>query len=907
MVCMFALPCTGVLAAGFVQQRKVKEFDFDERDKGNYEDLPMDWYAIGRDPLSSDPNFGRKSLHVELTGRPGFPKYNAVGFDSNHKTSGKESLYLELSGGNAGAFVEVGAIPAVPNSDYMLTVRVRTTRLKDARACFTGYFVNNAGERIEASVKRSEPVTTDGQWSKLTLRLLGEFADAAYIGMQLELLQATADPDSPLGEHQLVYEQVHGGAWFDDVVVWQLPGVSMTTQSAVNVILAPQEPKLTVKVRDLTGRPLVCDMVVYDLDRRPIAGDRRHVGAGAPTSWQWLLPLERHGWYLIDLHLYETQTAADVGKTPPVARAITSLLWLGRQRRLDVDSASRFVIAAERIDQEQMALLPELLEQCRLGAVTLSGWERHTTPATLERQQVALEGIVGPMLTDGHHVSLAISPLPEALTGPLDLDQHGAISLFGRPRTAWYPMLAPVLLRHGQRVRQWQLGSIDAADAFLLPDLPGALDAALKQIEGLAPDPRPIVPWRLDQERRSGVSDQFRYVIDVPHAVNPENFAQYMEQWSTSPPTDVRLHLREPPADQVSQRQRVEGMAMRMLYGWEAGAAGLAVSRPWTRSDERHLTLLPDPLLGVFASVAHRLAGRRVVGRLGLAKGVECMILDGPAGGMLAAWNKCAASDEAVIDMYLGPNPQAVDVWGNRKDVPLVDNRHRWQLTEMPVFLEGIDPELALFRSAFKLDEPFIESLQIPHERNVTLRNYWPSTISGFMYITGPKRWRIRPQRRFFSIASGEISQIPLKMVFPVSELAGAKRLTARFDFTAEQRYQIELSTAMELGMKDVGFDAGVTVEPSADGLQKDLVVTELITNHSTEVLAIHAFANLPGFPRQERSVPVLQPGQSIVQRFRFGGGGALGPQEAIRVGLRQTRGAAVINKVLSLEEADRR
>jgi len=468
-------------------------------------------------------------------------------------------------------------------------------------------------------------------------------------------------------------------------------------------------------------------------------------------------------------------------------------------------------------------------------------------------------------------------------------------------------MLAPVLLRHGQRVRRWQLGSIDATDAFLLPDLPKSLDVALKQIEGLAPDPRPVVPWRLDQERQLGVSDQFEYVIDVPPAVNPENFSQYMEEWSTSPPTGVRLHLREPPADQVSQRQRVEDMAMRMLYGWEAGAAGLAVSRPWTRSDERRLTLLPDPVLGVFASVAHRLAGRRVVGRLGLAVGVECMILDGPAGGMLVAWNKSAASEDAVIDMYLGPNPQAVDVWGNREDVPLVDSRHRWQLTEMPTFLEGIDPELALFRSAFKLDEPFIESLQLPHERHVTLRNYWPSTISGFMYITGPKHWRIRPQRRFFSIASGQTSRIPLKMVFPVSEVAGPKRLAAKFDFTAEQRYQIELSTAMEVGMKDVGFDAGVTIESSSDGRQKDLVVTELITNYSAEVLAIHAFANLPGFPRQERSVPVLQPGQSIVQRFRFAGAGALGAEEAIRVGLRQTRGAAVINKTLSLDQAERR
>ncbi len=249
LVCSLAVCCADAFSAGFVQQRKVRAFDFDERDDGNSEDLPMVWYPIGRDPLRSDENFGKKPLHRELTERKGYPAYNSISFDDEHRTSGKESFRLELNGGgNAGAFVEVGAIPAVPNSDYMLTVRVRTTRLEHARVYFTAYFINSRGRRIDASIQRSAPVTTDRVWSKLSLRLIGEHDDAAYIGMELELLQPIAKADAPLGEHQLVFEQVHGAVWFDDVVVWQLPGVSLTSQSAVNVIAAPDKPTLALNV-----------------------------------------------------------------------------------------------------------------------------------------------------------------------------------------------------------------------------------------------------------------------------------------------------------------------------------------------------------------------------------------------------------------------------------------------------------------------------------------------------------------------------------------------------------------------------------------------------------------------------------------------------------------------------------
>jgi len=491
----------------------------------------------------------------------------------------------------------------------------------------------------------------------------------------------------------------------------------------------------------------------------------------------------------------------------------------------------------------------------------------------------------------------------------LDIGSDGPLAMFATEPKTWDSILAPVLLRHGQRVRKWQLGSVDVPNVFFMADLPQLAAAAAVDLRNLAPRPQTILPWRLDQARRPQVKDVAGYLIDVPYAVHAENLAQHLAEWHRAPPAKVTLHLREPPATQITQRDRVTDLVLRMLHGWEAGADGLAVSRPWTDAVQRRTGLLPDPLLGVFASVAHRLAGRRVVGRLDLGKGLECMIFNGPRGGMLAAWNRHAQRAEAKIDMYLGPSVQAVDVWGNRVDIPAVDGRHQWTLDRIPVFFEPIDPELALFRAAFVLDKPFIESLQMPHPRTATLANPWSRTISGHMYIIGPQKWQIEPRRCFFSIAAGQESRIPLQLVFPVSEVAGEKRLVAKFDFLAQQRYQIRLGAPMELGLEKVEFDASLAIEPGADGTANDVVVTGLVTNRGDETLALYAFANLPGFPRQERIISRLRPGQSIVRRFRFAGAadapGADGSAQ-IRVGLREANGPAVLNKTLAITRIDR-
>lgn len=907
-----AMPCAA--GDGALRSRRlIHLFDFEERDQGNSEAMPQHWYAIGRLPRTDDANFVRVPMHEQQVRRSGFGPHSRVEFDRLHRVSGGHSFVLGLNGGSAGAFLEAGAIPAIPQSDYLITANLRTQPLRYARAQIVAYFVDVRGEVIPGSEVAAPAIQTDGQWREVTLRLLGDFPDAAYIGMDLVLRQPEAADNSPLGRHEVVYQEVAGQAWFDDIGVWQLPHVEVGTASAVNILRQQRSPELTMEVRDLTGQAMTASAVVYDHTMRAVDRQDHAVGRGASPSWRWTPKLPRHGWYLIDMQVREKRAPDASGPPAPIARTLGAVLWLPPESRLAVQDAGHFALDAEGVAVAERALLPQVLAGTGLDAAVVSAWQPDTNALNIEAQQAELDELLSTLAGQGRMVTLSLSPVPRDISRVLDIDPQNPAGLFKHPRDMWMPYLAPVLMRQGQVVRRWQVGSAAQPQLFYhgdVPELAATMDAAFRD---LAPDPTLVLPWSLNHARLPGLSTQMQFVLDVPPIVQAARIGEHLAEWQTpsadaapgqpAPPrSQAWLHLREPPADAMSHQQRVIDLALRMLHGWEAGAAGMTLHQPWTAAPTRHPQVLPDPLLGVFASIAHRLAGRRVIGRMRVHQGVECMILNGPAGGALVAWRTDAHHRDAHLKMFLGPDPVAIDVWGNRTPLPVEDNRHVLQLTDTPIFIEGIDPALAMFRATFTLDQPFIESTQVRHQRVVRLSNPWPRTISGHFTVTDPPDWFVNPRRQFFSLAAGAASEFPVDLAFPVSELAGEKKLIARFDFTADQRYVVDLTTDLELGLRHVNFDATLTLTTDPATGKADAVITMLITNTGPDRQALYAFANLVGYPRQERIVSDLQSGQSIVRRFTFPDAAAALQTANVRVGLRETIGPAVLNKSLQVE-----
>ncbi|MEX1017988.1 MAG: hypothetical protein WDZ31_14705 [Phycisphaeraceae bacterium] len=900
-----------LLAQGAIvrPQRLVHRFDFEEREQGNYEDMPMHWYPIGRPAQTAEPGFHRQPLHKQLIARRGFPRHTQVRFDTNHAVSGEHSFHLGLDGGSAGAYLEVGTLPAVPGSDYLVVAQVRTAHLTRATVRLRAYFVDADGERIDESVRHSEAIRSNDRWRPVTVNLTGEYAEAAWIGLELELVQPAPHPDHPLREQQIVLADVKGAAWFDDISIWQIPHLEVGTAHASNLVPGAQTPRVSATVRDLTGRRLQAELSIYDHRGQVVERKQYRIGDGGPPRWSWEPALPGYGWYLVDLVVHDRDDPADGGspveRDEPLARTLGAFLWLPREQPMDAEDAERFGLLVEDVSERQLRLLPEVLATTGLRRAVVSAWDRQTTRLNIDTRVQLLDDLVQKLAPGQQELGISFYPLPDELTEQTDQRFTQPLEVLAADPEAWLPYLTPVLMRHGPRVRWWHLGTARDAFAFYDADLPETLEQVEGQFTAMAPRPRLVLPWTLAQGRRDDLPSSSEYVLDVSPGIAAEHLPAHLASWGDGDRPGW-LVLRAWPGDRLAHAHRVTDLALRMVYAWQQAPQGLSLPTPWTGSAERTPAVVPDPLLGVFRNVAHRLAGRRVVGELPVGEGLRCLIFDGPAGGMLAVWNERAPREAGVIETYLGDRPVVVDVWGNRQAVSERDGEHVVTLTRTPQFIEGIDAELALFRSSFRVDEPFVESTQVPHERTIELTNPWPRTVSGHMQMIGPAGWQISPTRHHFSIAAGQTVRLPVALQFPIVEVAGPKRLAARFDFTVDQRYEVEMGAPMALGLSDVAFDATLTLEPGDTAGTRDAVATCILTNTGEAVLALNVFGNLRDHPRQERIVSQLEPGESVVRRLRFRDvADAVTAGHPLRVGVRETNGPAILNQLLPLDEAE--
>jgi len=886
-------------------RRLVSLFDFEEPD--NFESLPKNWFIIGRPAESSDSRFFREPLHHKLMDRLGYPSFTHVRFDSRYTISGGRSFYLGLNGGSAGAFLEVGALPAVPQSDYLITAWVRTESLSRSSAYLSAYFVDQQGHQLESTLSQTRPIRTRGQWTQIAVKLRGDVQGAVWLGMEIDIRQPKRRVGDPLGDHRVLLQDIKGEAWFDDIAVWQLPRIEVSTQSKVNILRAPDRPRVDLTVRDLTGQSLIVDVTAYDHTLAPAAHTRRVLGLRAPRELTWEPDLPAYGWYLLEMTVRDRpkdQASEQAVQPPqsPVARTFGAVLWLPPAPPLSSMYAHRFQLFASQSPTDQLEFLPELLETTGIRSTVLSIWEPETTLADIETRKELIDQTMQWLYLSGRTAGLSLDPVPRELAQAMGSPTADPISLLSHDRSQWLAYLTPTLLSHGQRVRRWYLGSSEQAYAFYDPLLPQVVSMIQQRFGMLAPQPELVIPWRLDQSRRPDLSDSLYYLLDTPPGVMANQIPAHMEPWSDAKDR-ITVFLREPPADRMSHPRRVADLAIRMLTTWEQEPGAIAMADLWTAAAQREKSLVPDPLLGVFANVAQQLAGRRVIGTLHLGGGLRVKVLDGPSGPALVAWSEMPGADDNELKLFLGQNPVVADVWGNQHPVPLIKGKHHLDVSDTPVFITGIDAKLAMFRAGFQIDKPFIESTQTLHDRVITLTNPWPTTISGHMQITGPKEWSSKPSRHYFSLASGRSVKLPVGLSFPVSEVAGTKNLTARFEFTADEPMVIDMALPIEVGLEDVTFNATVALVPGDEPGTEDASAAAVVTNTGNQNLSLYVFANLRGYPIQDRIISDLAPGQTAVRRFRLPDAGKTLRDHAMRIGVREVNGSRMLNKRLSIDD----
>ncbi len=859
------------LAAQRVQAR----FDFEERELGNFESMPMHWFRIHRD---------------------GYPRYSHLGFDTAQKVSGKHSFRIDPNGGSAGVVLEPGVLAAMPGADYLVTARLRTEKMNHARAVMSGAFLDSQLQPVADSQTATPRLVSNGKWTTVWFRLSGRHADAAWIVLRMEVLQPVAMSSSTrnrLDKHQLHYTDINASAWFDDVTVYQLPRIEIKTDSPINMTVEGTQPRLIANARDMSGASLTSVIDVYDMSGRRVDQWCRPPTQTGRSQWSWKPRLPRFGWYWAELSVRSDQDL--------VGRRQVAFAHLPRPLKTDHPDAERFVISAEKLGSEHRHLLLPLMDKTNGGALVLSAWSAMVGNDPQRLAQKPADPLLLELAMAPNELTLSFDRVPEALVRQTTADPDAPLSLFTLPYDQWRAPFEALLIRYGRTVQRWQIGATGSGASYWHDDLADFYPQLYERFHQYLARPKVALAWQAHQSIPTGSAKPAALTLLLPHAVRPEDIRRYVQTWPTDN-TELTLVLQTLPSGPYGHHQRSEDLALRMVQAWQTPVQRLAIDSPWYVSPGHEASLSPDPLLAVWSNVAARLAGRQVVGSISLGRGLRCLVLDGPRGGALVAWNRNADRTRQTVDLYLGEGAEAVDLWGNRTPLPISRDGHQHlTLDSTPVFVEGIDVYLAKLRSSFRIDPSFVRSVHTLHHHTLELTNPYPRSIHGTLHITGPSHWKVGPRQIHFTAQSGQTIRQPLELNFPINELQGEKRITAELDLDGETDRVITLLAPLSLGLKQVIFTPTLHVDnPSKQG-RGDVIITALITNLGDEPQTFYAFALAAQRPRLERIVARLEPGQTMLKRFRFiNAAGPLSGQ-TIRTGLREMDGPAILNTTVQV------
>ncbi|MEN0020092.1 MAG: hypothetical protein AAF747_04310 [Planctomycetota bacterium] len=881
--------------------RVVARFDFDDR-RMAAGDVPFHWVRAQNDP---------KVPRI----RPGFPIWNqARVVRDGPAVSGDSSIELRVRGGSCSLRLDPGVVPVLPSGDYLVTARVKTGDVQGVRPRLVARLLDGDGQPIPGSESSHSIAESPDEWTSLVVVIPGVHDNAEDLQIDIELVQqlqydASRVSTDPLADRRVRIDDFDARAWFDDVMVIQLPRVAIKASSPGAVFVGDEPVNLDVLVRDLAGEQLDALLTLEDAFGNVIATEERTVNAGR-SEFRWSPPTPGFGWYRSRLELFAQSglvggAAADFIRVPtPEPRAAAASLG----------DTGRFSLAFDSMSPPIAEALKQHIDAVGIGHVTLPGWGTDWRPGDARLEDRI--DLTWALKRRGYGVAINFPTLPIELAASLRLDPIQVATGFTADRQTWLPYIARPLERLGEYIERWQLGWPEThqdrlMDADALTQIretfadytPGpVVDLATPITE---PVPSDLLAPAASLNARRGL------VVGVPPTLAPQAIADAAANWlaplatTEGSPNRPRLSLllerRESDASgAIAAASRITEQTVlawktieaRPDAGGEAGTS-IALAQPWTTVGTRHPVAMATPELAAFRNASDRLVDRQTTLDYQPIPGVRGILLepyseDSSRGSALVLWPTDASAIGSTFVSRLAAGPVAsVDVFGNATRIDLIQRSnelethladHHVPIAAEPIFIEGVDADLIRFLAGVRIEPAFIPAEVDEHRHNLAFSNPWKSNLAGMVVIAEPggakaraaseRGWRVTPRRQRFTTPSNGDERLPLGITFSPAVEAGAVDFVVDLQLSTETEYGwVRVTQPIEMGLRDVAFELRQRQVPTG------FVVEAVITNRGENPLTIELTAFPPGDAGRVRSIiNGLSPTRTIVRAFEVRG-----------------------------------
>lgn len=902
-------------------RRTVRMFDFEEQ-RINSLDVPTGWLRAQHDPLVPRD-------------RPSFPIWNLARLDYSVAATGEGSLRCDVEGGSSSLRLKPGELPIFPKGEYAVRAMVRTEGLINARPRLVVRALDREGLPIPGSQRQSIIETLDTEWQPVEVVLPGVFADAAYLQIDLEVIQPQEFRRESLLNHQVWAQDFDGAAWFDDVVITQVPQLRLATTSPLNVVSRPAVPTLTTEMRDLAAEELVATTRVYDARRGLVAESVRTIRTGRET-WQWTPELTELGWFRAEIEL------ASAGLV--VAHKSCEFVWLevpedrraryrsgpgfdGRATQAAFVPSGSLGIQLTTLPTGDPDAIAHALLMLGVDHVTLPVWERDLREQDVPAHVDRLRAIITALRAAWIEPRLSLPFAPDELARPLRLRPEDVLDVMALDPAVWSPYLADAADRLGTSVTRWQIGASGSGAIHDHANANALLAALRAELARLIPGVELAGGWRIDlpADAAAGTGIDAASVLMPPWTANApmadatapwRNTAGVAVEYVLDPLSTTHYTERDAAAELVRRTARLWST---QLGGTETPAFDAAIAEPWKMEAGPHAVARPGVAAATWRTIADQIRHRVFAGEWRIGRGLRCFIFaptDGDAdrGGLLIAWREDAPADKAWLRAALGDAPVTViDVFGNRHTVaPQTDEDgthqiHSVPLAAEPVFIEGIDTGLVRFLSSLAFDPSTIQSVAGEETYEVVISNPWDIPASGRLIITEPggydaaaqsrdRSWEITPRSLAFDVAAGETVRVPVTVSFSRAIEAGPIDIVFDTELVAEREYGwVRTSVPGEIALD--GIEMEIAYRKPAVGPDADLIVEATVTNTGQTTRSFDAFAFGPGMPRVRASIGSLEPGQSAVRYFPFPKAAAALRGQRVIVSITEASGSGRLTK----------
>jgi hypothetical protein len=850
--------------------RVLRNFDFEERRYGNDEDLPMHW--------------------IKVEG-PGFPHYVNGCLSTDQAHGGRFSFRFTLNGGSLAYRYGPGDIRVQPGAHYRIEGFCRTTVLRQARARITAYFTDQDGHALRKSVQHSElyaAARADDPWHALGLELSADDPQAAYLVLQLELLQPDQYVQSSLGKRALYVQDIRGSAWFDDISISEVPRVYLTTDRPGNIFRASDILRLHVRVNDRFTDDLEAQLVLTDATGRIVYQRSGSLKMNAVEDighnerrLALDLPAVPAGWYEAALQMSSQGQSLGDEKL--------DLIRLADEQDHEIPD-DRFGIVATTVPFQAWSALPGILPYLGAGRVKLALWSKAGDAQDMD--PVAFDRLLTSLGELGITPTACLLALPPEVARNVEADDWDALL---KVRTdTWQPQLAYLIARHANHLDRWQLGD-DGSDAFVTdPAMRKVYSLIYEEFAKLVSNPDLAMPWPAWYELAGQLPATV--ALSVSPSVLPSQLPLYMQEIAGYQGHNLSLSIQLLDRHQYGRDAQICDLAERVIYALSAGAKRIDLPAPFTASvDGDNVIYQPQELLMIERTLTSLLSGTTYLGRVPLGEGIDAFCFDRDGRGILALWSKGNTSGVKSLALDLGDRASRVDLWGNvtplfHPSASGVNDQLPLMVTTEPIFIVDIDGPQAQLRASVAVNQPLLESSFEPHNRRIRFTNTYRQPINGSLKLRAPAGWTLNPPTFQFSLNPGESFERDFSVEFPYNSFAGPKTLNCDFTLSAERTTSFTVPLTLELGLSDVGMQSLAL----RDG--NDVVVQQMITNYGEQPINYSSFAVFPGQARQERLVTNLGPGRTVLKRYRFPNV-QLQPDTHIRVGVKELDGTRILNE----------